>query len=456
MAGFGDGFLGALGQGLQNAGAILSPAVDEQQAKERADFLPNVLRSLQARKEIRTLDADKKFAEAMGGLQPSSMTDSTALYDTLKKVPLDVIAESPRAQMTFKMAGELQAKEAAQQQRKDALQMRYDQLEQQAEIARQRSEDTRLGIQERAAADKRHMEMQAAIAQMRDAASREGMQLRREIAGGNLEMRRELLEDRRRREQDSLLTPEEARFMAKQAWTGDTSVFNNVGRGAQGSQNIKILRNMMMQVGQETGKTPEQLAAKNAEFFGTKAGERTIGTRTANIEMAVAEAQNVMPIALAASEAVDRTKYPNLNSVLLAVQKGQGDENVVKLGTAVNALINIYSRAIAPSGVPTVSDKDHARDIIAAAYSKGQFKAVTDIMNQEMEAAKKSPGQVRDAMRRTITGEEEPAAAPAAPPANPRAVPGAAAARVKSEAEYNALPAGAQYVAPDGTTRTKK
>ena len=35
MAGFGEGFLGSLGQGFRAAGAILSPAVDEQQAKER-------------------------------------------------------------------------------------------------------------------------------------------------------------------------------------------------------------------------------------------------------------------------------------------------------------------------------------------------------------------------------------------------------------------------------------
>lgn len=420
MAGFGEGFLGSLGQGMRTAGAILSPAVDEQQAKERADFLPNVLRSLEIHKQQRVLDADQRFSQAVGGMQPDASMTSTSLLDTLKKVPLDVLAESPRAQQTFKLAGELQAKEAAQQQRKDALQMRYDQMEQQAEVARQRSEDTRLGIQERAAADKRHQELQAESMRMRESLAREGMDLRREVAAGNQAMRRDMQDERRQQREDSLLTPEEARFMAKQAWTGDTSVFQNIGRGAQGGQNIKILRAMIMKVGEETGKTPEQLAAANAEFFGTKAGERTIGTRTANIEMAVSEAQNVMPIALAASEAVDRTKYPDLNKVLLAAQKGSGDENVVKLATSVNALINIYSRAIAPSGVPTVSDKDHARDIIAAAYSKGQFRAVTDIMNQEMEAAKKSPGQVRDAMRETITGKTEKPATPA--PSAPKVV----------------------------------
>lgn len=46
----------------------------------------------------------------------------------------------------------------------------------------------------------------------------------------------------------------------------------------------------------------------------------------------------------------------------------------------------------------------------------------------------------------------ERGAAPAAPPAGKQQAP----VQVKSEAEYNALPSGAQYIAPDGSTRRKK
>lgn len=153
--------------------------------------------------------------------------------------------------------------------------------------------------------------------------------------------------------------------------------------------------------------SPTEMLSNQAQFAGEKAGQRTLGNRTANIEMAVTEAQNVIPIALAASEKVDRTKYPTLNSLLIAAEKGTGDENVAKFAASTNALINIYSRAIAPSGVPTVSDKDHAREIISTAYSKGQFKAVTDVMQQELSAARQSPGQVKKSMRDQFTGKEE-------------------------------------------------
>lgn len=173
---------------------------------------------------------------------------------------------------------------------------------------------------------------------------------------------------------------------------------------ARNRDGAALVKDVMKRVAQ--GDTsPQELVSRQAELQGQKAGQRALGTRTANIEMAVQEAKNVMPIALAASEKVDRTKYPTLNSVLMAAEKGTGDEGVVQLGVATNSLINIYARAIAPSGTPTVSDKDHAREILSTAYSKGQYKSAVDMMQKEMDAAQKSPRQVKENMREEFTGK---------------------------------------------------
>jgi hypothetical protein len=158
--------------------------------------------------------------------------------------------------------------------------------------------------------------------------------------------------------------------------------------------------------------TPADLMANQAEFSGAKAGQRTLGTKQANIEMAATEAYNMMPIAVAASNKVDRTNYPTLNKVLLAAEKGTGDPNVVQFSVAVNSLVNTYSRAISPSGTPTVSDKEHAREILDKAYSKGQFAAAVDLMRQEIEQARKSPAQVREHMRPSAQNGAAPAATP--------------------------------------------
>jgi hypothetical protein len=390
------GFLESLGQGLQSAGEVLSPQVYEKNAIERRGELERVAQGLQIKKAQRALDADTKFAEAVGGLQPSSFKSSEDMLDALKGVPLDVIAESPRAQATLQMASQMHQREAAQEARKAQIQQRYDQLAQQADIARQRSEDTQLGIQERAAADKRHTELQAEVARMRDAASQ-----------ANIDLRRDMERDRKSRMEEGLLTDQEARFMARQYLAGDKSVFQNLGRGQQGSENIVRLRRAAHAEAVSMGMKPEQIAAKMAEFEGIKAGERTLGTRTANIEMAVTEAQQMAPLALEASQKVDRTQYPSLNKVLLAAEKGTGDENVVRLGVATNSLVNIYARAINPTGVPTVSDKEHARELLASAWSKGQYQAGVDQLMKELAAARKSPGIVRKEFSNAVTGEEK-------------------------------------------------
>lgn len=394
------GLLGALGEGFRGMAAVASPDIAQRQSEERANILPNLLRGLTIAKAQRELQADEAFSKAIGGMQPSGFKTSADFLDAFKGVPLDVIANSPSAQSALQMAGQMQQREALQQQRQQALQVQYDRLDQQRQIAEERAQDMRASAEERARANLANEQLRAQMIKMQDAARQ-----------ANIDLRRELAQDRKQQMEEGRLTPEEANFMARQAWAGDTSVFQNIGRGSQGSENIKIIRKAMVDYARANNKTPEELAAKNAEFFGIKAGERTAGIRSANVEIAVSEAQNIMPIALQASEKVDRTKYPNINSVLQAAQKGTGDEDVVRLASATNALINVYSRAISVTGTPTVSDKDHAREIIDKAYSKGQYKAVLDIMKQEMEAARKAPGQVRQELRSAVTGDGEKHAA---------------------------------------------
>ncbi len=194
--------------------------------------------------------------------------------------------------------------------------------------------------------------------------------------------------------------------MAHQYRAGDTTVMQNLGRGVQGAQNIVLLRKEIARQNAEEGTSGEGQAIKNAEFFGTKAGQRTLGNRQANIEIAGTELKQVIPVVMAASDAVDRTNYPDLNKVIQAYQRGTGDPNIVKLGGGVNTLINLYSRAISPTGVPTVSDKDHAREILSQAWSRGQFGAAVQMMQQEVDAALTSPGVVRGSMReRFIQGQ---------------------------------------------------
>ena len=203
--------------------------------------------------------------------------------------------------------------------------------------------------------------------------------------------------------------------MAKQAWTGDTSVFQNLGRGAQGAKNIIALRRAVMKHGEDTGRTPQELAAMNAEFMGIKAAERTLGTRQANVDLAVTEALNLIPLALKASDELKRTNIKAVNDLIQYAQGKTASPELRNLAAATNALINIYARAISPTGQPTISDKDHAREVLDKGFSDGDYAAAVNQLRLEMEAAQKSPGQVREDLRKTITGGGAPKATGGSP-----------------------------------------
>jgi hypothetical protein len=213
-----------------------------------------------------------------------------------------------------------------------------------------------------------------------------------------------------------LIDDDTAKSMARQALAGDTSVFTGLGYGYIGSQNRIKIRRFMDEIGQDQGITPEERAARNAEYQGFKAGERTLGTRSANVELAVQEAQNLAPLVVESSSKVSRTDYPAINKIIEAGLLHTGDPNVVRLGAAINSYINVYARAVNPTGVPTVRDKEHAREILDAAWSHGQIEAGVDQLNKEMEAARKSPSQVRSEFRKGYGGQSGQYDSESAPP----------------------------------------
>jgi hypothetical protein len=248
---------------------------------------------------------------------------------------------------------------------------------------------------------------------------------------------------------NGLLDPETINAMAQQYRAGDTSVLTNLGRGAQGAENIVALRKRIAEINAAGGESGAEQANRNAEMFGVKAGQRTLGTKQANIEMAATEFQQVLPVVQKASQAVSRTNYPDLNRIIQAFETKTGDPNIVAFGGGVNTLVNLYARAISPGGVATVSDKDHAREILSKAWSQGQFDAAVGMMKQEIDAALTSPGKVREDMRkRFLTGVGAQSAAPG--PAT-QAAPEARDVIINSKEEYDKLPSGTNF-----TDRTGK
>ena len=233
--------------------------------------------------------------------------------------------------------------------------------------------------------------------------------------------------------------PETLEFMAKQYLTGDRQVVSGFARNA--TARIQ-LQNAIVDEAKRQGMSPEQTAAKIADFAGTMAGSRTVGQRAANISLAATEAQEMIGIVKETSDAFGRTSFVPWNIALRAYESGTGSPEIAAFGASINALVNVYARAINPTGQPTVSDKEHARDVINTVQSPAQVNAVLGIINRELEIAKKAPKTVREATATSITGGTPPAA-PGAP------APSAAMPTFASEAEAQAAAAAGRIKAGD-------
>lgn len=145
-----------------------------------------------------------------------------------------------------------------------------------------------------------------------------------------------------------------------------------------------------------------------------EAGARTLGTTAANQAAAGEEAGTMIPIARQYANLVNSGQFKSLNALGNFAASQTGDKDIVRLNTALNSLVNSYARAINPKGIPTVSDKNHAREVLDAALSKGQLNSALDVMEQEIAAARAGTEAARTAV---VGGKPTAGAAPAAAPA---------------------------------------
>lgn len=301
-------------------------------------------------------------------IKARGITDPAAGLQILEKL-------SPYLNNQAKMEAAQLKQQLDQQNKVSALQEKYDAL-------KTASEDRRYSVDERkeaqaAANDTRRMigTVMAGIAQQRE--TRQAQSLQQKAAANSLDK-------------------DDLRFMAEQYWAGDKTVLSGLARNQQA---LSAARHAIVEYGKENGKNGADLAQATAEFEGLKAGERALGTRSANVGLAVNEANLLSDLALKTSNEWSRSGIASLNELqALATKKGASPE-LRRFVAANNSFINAYSRAISPSGAPAQKEKDHARDVINEGFSKGDYAATIDILKQEMQAAKQAPQATKEELR---------------------------------------------------------
>jgi hypothetical protein len=384
-------------------------------ATERQNQLVNVARGLEIKKAQRSLAADEKFSEVTAGMQPSAMT-SEALHDVMGKIPVDVLAESPRAQQFMQMASQVNAREAQADARREAVNARYLQIEQMADAARERAQNTQLNIQERAAADKRHQALMQESQRIREEAAKQNIELRREIAG--LPPKGE-----GGKPADPDAPPPAGIEAAVHAWLikGEHMPV----RGGVYQAGMKYVERLA----RDNGMTVQALVSASADVKTRLMAKKTFETRVQNLGRAENQLELEIPVMEDAIKNLDLPSIPLAARGKIAVLRQMGNPDVVKLDQAAETVFREFEGIVTGNpGTLNVQDVVNAHNDYKAAQTPETMKAAIQGMRRIITNAKKANDKTRKEIMGGIDdalkGKEggDPGADPSAQPKTPAKV----------------------------------
>lgn len=234
-----------------------------------------------------------------------------------------------------------------------------------------------------------------------------------------------------------LLPDDTADFLAERILAGDSKALTNLGRGAQGAENVIKVQTLAARKAAERGMSPNDILAKVAEQSGLTAQQRTFGTQVAKMAVNSTEAEGAIQQGLEVSQKVPRTKFVPVNKLIQMAEANISDPDLLEFRAANLAIINTYARAISPTGTPTVHDKEEAMKIVSEATSPEAYQRVMHRMLKEIEIAHAAPLKAKEEMERirksgqTGAGTHPPAAGGAAPAATPAPAPAAGGEKAK-------------------------
>lgn len=163
--------------------------------------------------------------------------------------------------------------------------------------------------------------------------------------------------------------------------------------------------------------TAEEIAGAAGRYTGGVTEERAVGNRAGAIAIAVDEAHQTIPQVLQAAEKSAGKGLASWNKIENRWKVEKGDEEFARYTALLNSLVNVYGRAISGGGKGTVSDLEHAREMLNPNMPLSAVRGSLSGMSVEIENAARAPGNVRTNMRGG--GEDaSPVGGGALPPGN--------------------------------------
>jgi hypothetical protein len=171
---------------------------------------------------------------------------------------------------------------------------------------------------------------------------------------------------------------------------------NGVAPPSRGAATNAAVMNEIAKIGAQRGMTDEQIGQRlrqsGLSFAGARAGAQVLGRQTTTLENLERRLIQLIPDALAASDAVARTKWVVVNEAIQAWQAGSSDPRIEAFATTNLNLAEIWARSQKPTGVLDVALQNRALARLNTAKSNEVYRTIVNQIVREIyrnvEAAK--------------------------------------------------------------------
>lgn len=163
--------------------------------------------------------------------------------------------------------------------------------------------------------------------------------------------------------------------------------------------------------------TAEEIKKAAAEYAGEQSYQRRAGTSAANVENASNEVVQLIPQAIETSRALPRGKWVPINTLVQRWEQGKSDPAYNDFMVANFSLLNAYTRAMNPQGVPRIQERleQHALGVLSTATSPEAYEVQVRRLWKEVQAsktatAKTSEGRTPGDINSPVPGMDQPPA----------------------------------------------
>lgn len=190
------------------------------------------------------------------------------------------------------------------------------------------------------------------------------------------------------------MTGDQIDFAAVREAHGDTTQSSGFGGSKAGAAMRTIVKSRANQYWMDKGLEPQEANATVAEFQAMKRGATTVAQMDARMTVALGKAKATAPVLLDISSKVNRSQYPDIASIQLALQKRIGTKeeqgNLARFNIAIETMASNYGSTLGMgNSVLTDFQTKRAQSLLEHAYSDGTLNHAVDQMLLEIDREEK-------------------------------------------------------------------